>query len=85
MNGHIDWVKTQFCLLLLTLLFVFSVFATFKAVVWHMDSSIVAWMMGQAGAFGGAILLSMRPGSSQGRSTGNSTPPTVVNNAPPKP
>ena len=71
MNGHIDWAKAQFCLLLLTLLFVFSVFATFKAVIWHMDPTIVAWMMGQAGSFAGAILLSMRPGSPRGRSGGN--------------
>jgi len=73
MNNHVDWAKAQFCLLLLTLLFVFSVLATFKAVIWHMDSTLVAWMMGQAGSFAGAILLSMRPGSSQGRSGGTNS------------
>jgi len=67
-NGHVEWAKAQFCLLLLTLLFVFCVFAAFKANVWRMDTSIVSWMMNLAGGFGGAILIYMRPGSPAGRS-----------------
>lgn len=68
MNGHVEWAKAQFCLLLLTLLFIFSIFAIFKAIVWKMDSNLVSFMMSQAGAFAGAILLLIRPGGPSGRS-----------------
>ncbi len=72
---HVEWVKAQFDMLLLTFLVCFGVFCLFRAYHYNLEPSAIEWIKTLTTGFSGALLLRINARAGiQRRSDSNGKP-----------